>query len=80
MTVLTILELKTTMSTIKVKNTQIDSIEVNEIKYDISKDKIKDYLEIDNIFLTKPVGKTHISNSILMGKKKKSKKKQKRQN
>ena len=70
MTVITILEPKTTMSTIKVKNTQIDSIAVNETKYDISKDKIKDYLETDNISLKKPVGKTHISNSITMGKKK----------
>ena len=58
------------MSTIKLNKTQTDSIEVNAIKNDTSKDKQKDYLEIVNNSLNKPVGNTHISNSILMGKKK----------
>ena len=78
MTVTTILEPKTTMSTIKVINTQLDSIAVNENKYENSKDKLKDYLETDYISLKKPVGKTHISNSKSMGLKKKDKKSKKK--
>ena len=66
------------MTEIKLNKTHKDSIEVKADKNDNSKDKLNDYLESVTNTLTKPVGKTHISNSILMGKKKlKSKKKKK---
>ena len=67
------------MTEIKPNKTHKDSIEVKTDKNDNSKDMLNDYLESVNNTLTKPVGKTHISNFIFMGKKKqKSKKKQKR--
>ena len=55
--------------------TQTDSIKVKSNKYDISKDKLNDYLESIHNTLTKPVGKTHTSNFIFMGKKKQKKQK-----
>ena len=57
------------MSTINLNKTQTVSIEVNIIKNDTSKNKQTDYPEIVDNILKKPVGNTHISNSILMGKK-----------
>ena len=66
------------MTEIKPNKTHKDSIEVKTDKDNNSKVKLNDYLEGVNNTLTKPVGKTHISNFICMGKKNKKVKKNKK--
>ena len=73
-----IVELRLEMIANKLTKTHKDSIKVKPNKNDISKDKLIDYLESVYNTLTKPVGKTHISNFILMGKKNKKAKKTKK--
>ena len=66
------------MTAIKLNKTHKDSIEVKINKIDFSKVKTLDYLEIVSNILIKPVDKIHISNFMLMGKKNKKTKKNKK--
>ena len=68
-------------SRVKVKTNKLLSLSVTKvkhIKHEISKDKTIDDLENVNNTLTKPVDKIHISYLMLMGKKNKNTKKQKK--
>ena len=72
-----IVELELPMIYNKMTKTQTDPIAVNHNKHEISKTKIVDYQERNFVSLTKPVGETHISSFMCLGKK--NKKKQKKQ-
>merc|ERR1711954_235671 len=64
-----IVELDITMIENKMTNKQSDQITVKHNKHEISKDKRVDYQERNPVSLTKPVGKTHISSIMCLGKK-----------
>ena len=62
----------------KMTKKHTDPIAVNHNKHEISKTKIDDYQERNFVSLTKPVGKTHISSFMCLGKKNKKTKKNKK--
>ena len=62
----------------KITHKQTDQIAVKNNKLAISKDKRVDYQERNPVSLTKPVGKTHISSIMCLGKKNKKTKKNKK--
>ena len=61
----------------KITHKQTDQIAVKHNKLAISKDKRVDYQERNPVSLTKPVGKTHISVIMCLGKSKNKKKEKK---
>merc|ERR1711954_372530 len=67
-----------TMIENKITHKQTDQIAVKHNKLAISKDKRVDYQERNTVSLTKPVGKTHISIIMCLGKKNKKTQKKKK--
>merc|ERR1711954_307326 len=77
-TVKEIVELDHTMIENKMTKTHSVPIIVKHNKHEFSKDKRVDYQERNHVSLTKPVGKTHISNLLCLGKKNKKTQKKKK--